>query len=423
MTSAVSDPVRKGPRSQGPGQAAAARLQAGGSAEILAAARRVAAVLRDGAERHDRDGSYAAGNIAAIWDAGLGNLTLPFELGGLDADLTTTANVVELLAGADPSTALIFVMHLVQLRSVAASERRWPSSLQDRIVADSLAGPALINLLRVEPELGTPARGGVPATKAVRVTGRDGRPAWRLSGRKTYCTGSYGLRWLNVWAATVPEDPDGERVGSFLVPAGLPGIEIVETWDHLGMRATVSHDIVLRDVEIPFDHAVGLQAPDRGQDAAARRDMVWLTTLVVAVYAGVFQAGRDWLAAYLNERAPTNLGAPLASLPRFQAAVGEIEALAYTNKRLLSGLAAEVDAGGEQAEAALTGAGLVKVVVTANVIRGLELAVGLVGNPGLSYHHPLQRHYRNALCGRVHTPHDDSVLGAVGRAVLGNGQA
>ena len=42
--------------------------------------------------------------------------------------------------------------------------------------------------VRVEPELGTPARGGLPATIARRTP--DG---WSLSGRKIYSTGSTAL--------------------------------------------------------------------------------------------------------------------------------------------------------------------------------------------------------------------------------------
>jgi alkylation response protein AidB-like acyl-CoA dehydrogenase len=396
-----------------------ARLRAGGPAEILAAADRAADLLAEGADRHDREGSYAPENIAAIWAAGLGNLTLPTELGGVGADLTTAARVVERLAQGDPATALIYVMHLAHLRILVDDPGGiWPVELRDRIVAESLAGPALVNALRVEPELGTPARGGVPATRGVRAVGANGQPVWRLNGRKIYSTGSYGLRWMNVWGATGTDDPDGQRIGWFVVPADTPGVEIVDTWDHLGMRASVSHDVVFHDVELPFGHAVGLQAPGAGPDPAALRTLGWISALLIAIYTGVLKSGRDWLAGYLNERVPTNLGASLATLPRFQSAVGEIETLAYTNERLLYSFTADIDAGGDRAAAAGPGISIIKVVVTNNVIRGLESALGLIGNPGLSYHHPLQRHYRNALCSRIHTPQDDVVLTATGRSVL-----
>ena len=47
-----------------------------------------------------------------------------------------------------------------------------------------------------------------------------------------------------------------------------------------------------------------------------------------AIYTGVARAARDWLVGFLRSRAPSNLGAPLATLPRMQEAVGAIDALA-----------------------------------------------------------------------------------------------
>ena len=44
--------------------------------------------------------------------------------------------------------------------------------------------------------------------------------------------------------------------------------------------------------------------------------------------------------------------------------------------------------------------------------------MALIGNPGLTRRHPLERHLRDVLCARVHTPQDDSTLSATGRAAL-----
>jgi alkylation response protein AidB-like acyl-CoA dehydrogenase len=43
----------------------------------------------------------------------------------------------------------------------------------------------------------------------------------------------------------------------------------------------------------------------------------------------------------------------------------------------------------------------------------------LVGNPGLSRANPLERHHRDVLCSRVHTPQNDMILLAAGRQALG----
>jgi alkylation response protein AidB-like acyl-CoA dehydrogenase len=45
-------------------------------------------------------------------------------------------------------------------------------------------------------------------------------------------------------------------------------------------------------------------------------------------------------------------------------------------------------------------------------------AVELVGNNALTRKNPLERHYRDILCARVHTPQDDSVLLEAGRIAL-----
>ena len=51
---------------------------------------------------------------------------------------------------------------------------------------------------------------------------------------------------------------------------------------------------------------------------------------------------------------------------------------------------------------------IVKLTVTNNAVAVVEDALSLAGNHGLSRTNPLQRHYRDALCGRVHTPQDDT---------------
>ena len=56
--------------------------------------------------------------------------------------------------------------------------------------------------------------------------------------------------------------------------------------------------------------------------------------------------------------------------------------------------------------------------MTTNAISVVERAIALVGNPGLSRHNPLERHYRDVLCSRVHTPQNDSILLNAGRAAF-----
>ena len=113
---------------------------------------------------------------------------------------------------------------------------------------------------------------------------------------------------------------------------------------------------------------------------------------------------------------PTNLGQPLATVPRIQQAVGEIEELIAVNRRLISSAARDVDQG---LPFTLSEAGLIKVVTTENAIAAVEKALKLTGNHGISRNNPLERHHRDVLCGRIHSPQEDTVRVGAGRLALG----
>jgi len=352
------------------------------------------------AEAHDRDSSFPFENFARLHREGLLALTAPKALGGGGADLPTTLKVVEAVARGEPATALVLTMQYLFHASLDG-RAGWTDALKARVVRDAIEHGALINALRVEPELGTPARGGLPATIARRTA--DG---WSLSGRKIYSTGSAALTWMIVWARTDEPEP---RVGGFLVHKDAPGRRIEETWDHTGLRASGSHDVVFEDTPVPAEHALAPKPPGAPQppDPAMA---VWSPVLTAAIYNAVAVSARDWFVRWLTERTPANLGAPLSTLPRFQELVGAIDGLLLQNRVLLDSAA-----GGRLGAAH---GGLVKHLVTENAIAAVEKAIAATGNPGLSRHNPLQRHFRDVLCGRIHTPQADVVLTAAGKAAF-----
>jgi alkylation response protein AidB-like acyl-CoA dehydrogenase len=375
----------------------------------LSAIERVSLLAPAFAERaplHDRAGSFPFENFQALSDAGLLALTVPFVLGGGGAGVREAAQVVNIVGRADAATALVLAMHYIH-HLVIADSSRWPVHLAHRLATETVDGVALVNALRVEPDQGSPSRGGLPATTAVRTAN-----GWRLSGRKIYSTGAPILKWYTVWART--DEPE-VRVGQFLVPAGLPGTTIVETWDHLGLRASGSHDVVFDDVLVPFDHEIDLRQPSEWGAPDLTQASVQ-AVLVGAVYDGVARAARDWLVQFLQSRVPSSLGAPLSTLSRAQEIVGGIEARLAVNARLLDTFAKDIDDG-----VVLTAseANIVKLTVTNNAVAAVEDALSLTSNHGLARANPLERYFRDVLCGRIHTPQDDATRISAGRIALG----
>lgn len=364
------------------------------------------AALRDAGDRHDRDGSFPHDSLARLHEAKLLALTVPVSLGGQGQGLAASSDVVGRVAQSCPSTALILAMQLTK-QSALARNTAYPAAVRERIGREAALDGALMNAIRVEPELGSPTRGGLPATVARRVAG-----GWRISGRKIYSTGAPGLTWFETFCRTDELKP---RVGAFLVRAGSDGLRIEESWDHLGLRASGSHDVVLDEVFVPDEQVGALNVPGDGPPPRDDVQAAWNAALLGAVYDGVARAGRDWIVGFLRGRAPPNLGKPLASLPRVQEVVGEIEALLAVNARLIGSVAAQVDADAAPASAE---SGTLKVVLTRNSTEAVRLATSLAGNHGLSRHNGLERCWRDVQCGLVHAPQADSAMMAAGKRAL-----
>jgi len=369
----------------------------------------ITAKLAATAAEHDARAEFPAENFRILKDAGLLGLTVAREYGGRGAGLGEAIRVLRAVARGEPSTALILFMKYGYWAGTFTRNARWPRHLYDRLAREAATEEALIGGLRVEPDLGTPVRGGLPATVARRTA--DG---WAITGSKIYSTGSTGLTWYAVWAKTDEAEP---RVGTFLVRAGSPGVEILPAWNHLGMRATVSHEVVFTDTPTPADHAVDIRTPAEWAAAPPEATAgLWNAVVIGTIYGSVAETARDWLASYLAGRVPTNLGAPLTSLPRVQEKFGEIEALLHVNRVLIDNAVARHEAGDTPSAVE---ANIVKHVTTTNAIRAVEIGLELTGNPGLSRNNPLERHYRDVLCSRVHSPQADTILVAAGRSAFG----
>lgn len=356
------------------------------------------------AERYDRSGEFPWDGIHAVHRAGLLRLGIGPAHGGSEVSTTDLVRVFLALGAGDPSVALLTAMTTFQ-HVLQARRPWWPEAVYRDVVAASATRPQLLNAIRAEPEWGAPARGGLPATTVRRTAA-----GWVLDGRKGFATGCEGLRHHLVWA--VDHSGDEPALAHAVVPADSPGIRIERTWDHLGMRATGSHDVVYTGVEIADDHFRGVPA---SASAAALADFAGPGLALTALYVGVARSAQAFFVRFAQERVPTSLGRPIATTERIQTVAGEIEADLVLAEELLFGLAGRLDAGDPRApERAL----LAKLIGTRSAIAAVQAAVAALGNPALSRAHPLERHLRDVLASRVHPPQDDAALLGAGRRTL-----
>lgn len=367
------------------------------------------AITAERAEEVDRTASFPAETLQRLYDAGL------YDVVFADADqrvgLVDLSRVVQAVSQGDPSAGLVLV------NSIHAVERQrargvWPERIYDEFVRATRQGPVHLNSARAEPELGAPARGGLPATTARRTA-----EGWSLSGRKAYVTGSRHLDYQFVWAKT---DEPTVRVGHLIVPreqdgVPTPGVEVIDTWDHLGLRGSATHDVVYAEVvvpedhflEIPFQNGVYVDPVGRGGPSSL---------LHAVIYLGVARAAQQAFARFAHDRVPSALGRPIAATERIQSVAGEIEGLLVQAEELLYGLTARAEAGDAEA---IQRTQIAKPLIARGAIEAVQTAVAALGNPALSRRNQLERHLRDVLCARVHPPQEDAARLAVGRRVLG----
>ncbi len=373
--------------------------------EVLACVDRLAEAFAARADQHDREGSFAFENVADMRAAGLPRLPVPAALGGDGFNLFQCVCVLQRLARADASTALGLAMHFHVVGSLA-EHCAWPEAAYARLCEEIVRDGALVNSAASEPEMGSPSRGGSPATRATRVVG-----GYRLNGRKSWVTYAPALRYFLVTATL------DDAIGVFAVAGDSPGLTLIDNWGtSLSLRASGSFDVVLEDVFVPECWHVEQRAP--GQARRGGLPAGWATCAFAAVYLGVGEGALHALARYAQQRVPTALGKPIAELPHVQRGIGQMDVALRAARAALYAAAqtwAEQPARRAGMEADLAAA---KYLCTNAAIAATDIALRIAGAGGLDRRLPLERHFRDARAGLMHPPQDDRALELIGRAAI-----
>lgn len=382
---------------------------------IVALADELAVRFAARADRYDREGSFPFANLADLRDSGYLRLVVPPQYGGEGADLFEMTLAQERLARGCGATAMAVDMtiHLIGRLAEAPS---WPAPMFEMVCRSVVDEGALINSAATEAELGSPSRGGMPATRAVPVDG-----GWRLTGRKLFVSMAPALRWFLVSATLPPDDqaPQG-AIGSFLVEAGSPGIRLEDSWsDSLSLRASASYDLILNDVFVPAERLVERASADAAPRPGPPTQMAWFALTLSAVYLGIGQAACDTVCAYARERIPTALGRPIATLPDIQRRVGAMQTALNAARSVLYQTAHAWVARPTGRSAMAAQIAMAKHLCTNAACDATDQALRIAGGFALTRSLPLERYFRDARAGLTHPPNDDAALELIGRQALG----
>jgi alkylation response protein AidB-like acyl-CoA dehydrogenase len=341
-------------------------------------------------------------------ECGYTALVLPEKHGGLGADLEDYVLCQEQLAQGCAATALAINMHLFGLGSMV---ERLTGGPQESLFLNAIGrGKQILGGGISEPETG--GDWGFFTTTAH----RDGE-FYVLNGRKTFTSLSPVIDLFMVMATI--EDSSPPASATFLIPRAVPGLQLVETWDAMGMRATASHDLVIKDVRV-LGIAVSQSRPVGPIDGQAISLFAWFSLSVAAVYTGVAIAALKFTTEFAGRYQPLTLQRPIKYLPGIQFAVAEADTLIAQSRALYTSVARDYlsQTGSFKGETGLARLVMAKYVATNNAIRAVDCCMEAVGAHGILKKFPMERYYRDVRAGVNHPLSNARARELIGKAAL-----
>jgi alkylation response protein AidB-like acyl-CoA dehydrogenase len=376
--------------------------------ELIVLARRLACErFAPRAEGHDRDASFPFDDYADLRAEGLLGLCVPEHYGGLGADYQTYCLVAEQLAQGNASTALTFNMHCLTMLMMGAIADAMPMSPTVRERHEKLRAAKFREVAEDGAFFGQPHSEPVEQGETDTRLGVGGRRfgttarkvdgGYVVNGRKFFVSLAGCAPYYATPALRLGDEPWIERTLYLQVPKKAPGVSFAGEWDPMGMRATVSRDMLLEDVFVPDDAEV---LPP-GVFGAMYNAFPHLFLSFSATFLGLMQAAWDGALTYLTGRMPgapvphTEIAAKGQAIAEMLFAIEAARALYY---RAIS--EAQVDPPLEAVQRARAA----HVTVQRAVVTVTQEAIRVCGGRAFLRRFPLERYARDARAAALMRP-------------------
>jgi alkylation response protein AidB-like acyl-CoA dehydrogenase len=330
------------------------------------------------AAKHDRDQTFPQESFDACVEMELPSLGVPEAYGGAGADLVTQAMMIEELARGCASTSvtiLISKLGMLPIMNFASEEIK--HAYLPRVAKGEIQASYCLS----ETNAGSDV-----ASMTCRAE-RDGDD-YVLNGSKFWITNSSVSDVYTVFAKTDPSA--GSRgITCFLVEKGW-GLEFPRHEDKMGLRASPTGEVVLRDVRVPASHRVG----DEGEGfKIAMHTLDRSRPTIGAQAVGIAQGAIDYAAQYMKGRKA--FGAPISDLQGLRFMIADMAMRTEAARTLVYRACAAVDEGDPDGDLSYLGASA-KAFASDTAMSVTTDAVQLLGGYGYTKDFPVERFMRDA---------------------------
>jgi alkylation response protein AidB-like acyl-CoA dehydrogenase len=242
---------------------------------------------------------------------------------------------------------------------------------------------------------------------------------WLISGHKIF--GSLSPVWTQLGIHGMDaSDPEHPRIVHAFMPRDATGYRIEETWDTLGMHATMSNDTILDGVFVP-DEATPVVCP-AGFGGAGMFQVAlfaWALLGFAGVYSAIARRAFDETVTSVHQRRSIALTRSMAYHPEVQHHVAEmrihLEAIDAYLDRTCDDWANGVDHGMDWPAKIVA----CKYDVVNRAWSVVDTALDLTGGAGIFRRNRMERLFRDARLGRIHPGNTMLTHELVGKLSLG----
>jgi alkylation response protein AidB-like acyl-CoA dehydrogenase len=367
------------------------------------AARLALQVARPTAADVDAAGRFPEESLAALAREGFYGLAIPSEFDGQGQPPRVFAAVVEELAQACASTAMIYVMHVSAAQAIVASQTCAP---RGEVLREIAAGRHLTTLAFSEG--GSRSQFWAPVSRL--EPNGDG---FVVTARKSWVTAaSHADSYVSSAQNAGGDSPLDSTL--YLVRRNASGVRIDGGFTGLGLRGNDSAPVVLENVHV----ARGDLLTDPGQGAPAMLQVVlpWFAVGTAAMAHGLCRAAVAATAEHLTAAGFEHTGEKLRDLPNLRSRVAEMSVRTDQSRALLAATVAAMEQPDATTPLLVLQSRLAAIQAAIDVT---DLAMKACGGAAFSKHLGIERLFRDARAGWVMAPTADHLLEFIGRALTG----
>ncbi|GAA1992002.1 acyl-CoA dehydrogenase family protein [Catenulispora subtropica] len=254
---------------------------------------------------------------------------------------------------------------------------------KQRWLPDMLGGEQLGAYCLSEPQSGSDA--AALTTRATRVGGGDEPDAYTVTGTKAWITHAGQADFYTLMVRTSDDGPKG--ISALLAEAGTPGMTFGKPENKMGMRGSVTAQVLLDGARVPADRLLGAE----GQGFTIALSALEAGRLGIAACAvGVAQAALDAAVEYAKTR------------QQFGKSIADFQGLGFLLADMATGVAtgrAAYLAAARRRDEGLaygTEAAMAKLYCTDMAMRVTTDAVQVFGGYGYTADFPVERYMREA---------------------------